>query len=518
MGGYDSDDESSDGEEESEEEKLASFLSRLAVDRLAVYHLAVDRLAVDRLAEYAFDIRKTMHPEEDLQLPEIGPTIFGRKHISFPLTFHDGASWLLKVPFGGNAHTYDEYSARAVRAEARTMQMLRRETTIPIPEVYAFSDTCDNKLNSPFIFLQHVKGKPAYHVWHDEKASDEALRAQRTRILQDVAAAFVQLDKFSFDQGGSLVFDGEDSEPDIDVYSAPINPCPCHSQPDDDELADMDGFGPISDTKEYFTIVGDWRMERSLSTLLTGEMDFLKMLVDQIPEPNDGRKPFVLDNRHLGLWSMIVSDDGAVQAFPYWSEPVAVPRCIGNERYPRWLMCDRDIPQFGPEENVIGWQPGRTWTDSAEELKFYRSVYAEFMRSHRSSPSEDLPAQPDLTTNSLICQSIYEAATDMACNCFIGDVFNEIKHNVRDQLTPKDVYSDDEESEDEENETENENSEKAEDEKDEDIDRKRRCRGLPIKFEFWSVIMALEEGCLPKRYNDLIRAGFDAVLQKSHTL
>lgn len=50
--------------------------------------------------------------------------------------------------------------------------------------------------------MDHVDGKPLYDIWFDKTTPADIVQARRTRVLGDIAAAMVQLDKYSFDQGG----------------------------------------------------------------------------------------------------------------------------------------------------------------------------------------------------------------------------------------------------------------------------------------------------------------------------
>ena len=52
----------------------------------------------------------------------------------------------MKIPINGTASKWDELSASALTSEANTMRLLKRETTIPLPDVLDFSSTTQNTL------------------------------------------------------------------------------------------------------------------------------------------------------------------------------------------------------------------------------------------------------------------------------------------------------------------------------------------------------------------------------------
>jgi hypothetical protein len=95
------------------------------------------------------------------------------------------------------------------------MRLLKRETTIPIPEVLDFSATTRNPLRCPYIIMSFITGLPLYDVWfgHRLGSSDsDTNRAHRIRVLEGIASAMSQLARFSFRTGGRVLF-GSDGCP-----------------------------------------------------------------------------------------------------------------------------------------------------------------------------------------------------------------------------------------------------------------------------------------------------------------
>lgn len=129
----------------------------------------------------------------------------GSFHIVFTLEFDDGVKWMLKI--SANGHHFDSVAAAALISEARTMQLLKRETTIPVPAVYAFDASSDNDLSSPFILMERIDGKPLWQGWFDDEIPKARLEHFRIKALQSLAEAMTQLNKFTLDRGGALEFD-----------------------------------------------------------------------------------------------------------------------------------------------------------------------------------------------------------------------------------------------------------------------------------------------------------------------
>lgn len=114
--------------------------------------------------------------------------LFGSYHALFPIRFHDGLQWILKIPACGTPEHFNESASAALRSETLTMQLVRRETSILVPDIFAFDATLDNELGVPFILMSFIQGIPLYDCWFDMKISKEKRRLHRTRTLDDTSS------------------------------------------------------------------------------------------------------------------------------------------------------------------------------------------------------------------------------------------------------------------------------------------------------------------------------------------
>ena len=55
--------------------------------------------------------------------------------------------------------------------------------------------------------MEFVDGKPLWRGWFDDDLTPDMLNLFRINALESLADAMVQLNVFSFDRGGSLIFD-----------------------------------------------------------------------------------------------------------------------------------------------------------------------------------------------------------------------------------------------------------------------------------------------------------------------
>ena len=106
-----------------------------------------------------------------------------------------------KVPARGSLEQFGPLAAAALRCEALTMQLIRRETSVHMQDVMAFDSTVKNELSCSFILMNFIRRKALYDCRFDKSISNDELRANRTRTLKDVACVMVELGQFSFTTG-----------------------------------------------------------------------------------------------------------------------------------------------------------------------------------------------------------------------------------------------------------------------------------------------------------------------------
>ncbi|CAG8930125.1 unnamed protein product [Penicillium salamii] len=421
------------------QDELANSSDDDSDDELEEFRAMMASMKLDQVAVHTSQIRKSIQPDNQAEafiVTEIGSPMFGSYNMLYPVIFGDGVRWLLRIPANGTRDQFDEGDAESLRSEALTMRLIRRETTIPLPEVFAFDNSFENQINCPFILISYIEGKKLSDVWHDKTSPKDIVQARRTRTLQDIAASMIQLDKFSFDKGGSLIFDQQDQLSGIGSLN-PVDSADMHERlinEDPDESPIIIEQEPFSDPKAYYTSQLDLRGKKD-DSFNTGATQFLRMFFELMKEPCDGRKPFVVAHPDFDIQNIIVSEDGELLGIIDWDGVSSVPRTVGNERYPGWLTRDWDPLMYSWNEDMEqGIKPdGRVWEDSPDALKLYRSVYASAMRSYQHNEAE--PNTATLTTNSLIYENLYIAAAAPMCTPHIViKVFEEIAAIVQADL------------------------------------------------------------------------------------
>ena len=367
----------------------------------------LQNLKRDNVPSLASRVRQSGHPSTGIidQLTtsqpsncELLPQITcGSFNAIFKIKFIDGARWVLKVPAIGHQQCWDAPASEALTSEALTMRLIKRETTIPVPEVFAFDASLENELGCPFILMEHVRGKALHGVWWSQSVSQARREQFRVRALHDIAEAMTQLNALTFNQGGSLLFDDKGNVSgmrslnmlDLETQYAKLR------SPDYDDSLAFCQIGPFSDPKSHLLSLLDTNEGKSeRSTVMQGACKLLRLFIEwSIMRTENGReKPFVLAHPDLDSQNIFVDDDGSLTGIIDFDWIAAVPHCIGPQSLPKFLTEDFDPDNYDYDVGA-GEPKAGCLADSPEELACYRAMYAQFMESYLSENDRTVMAK-----------------------------------------------------------------------------------------------------------------------------
>ena len=397
----------------------------------------LQNLKRDKIPSLASAVRYSGHPSTGII--EVPPTpqpvscrllsriTCGSYNAVFTVLFADGTLWVLKVPAHGHAQCWDTPAAEALTSEAHTMRLIGRETTIPVPEVFAFDASLENELGCPFILMELIYGKSLAEVWFDQEMSQPMREQIRIRSLQGIAEAMAQLNSLTFSQGGSLLFDakgnvaGVGSSNVVDIEKQYDN---MRSEGYDNTMA-FRQTGPFEDPKSYLLALLDARegkQERSITR--QGAYMLLRLFIEwSLMNAGGQEKQFVLAHPDLDNQNILVKDDGSLAGIIDWDWTAAVPHCIGPQSLPKFLVQDYDPGNYAYD--VEAGEPKEGFAaDSPAELACYRAMYARFMESylskndrvnltksrrHAAQVRKSRKEAADMTRRSLITSTLYLA-------------------------------------------------------------------------------------------------------------
>ncbi|KAL4967824.1 phosphotransferase family protein [Aspergillus stella-maris] len=388
-------------------------------DNAEMFSAVLAALDKEQLPVLAADVLRRLHPDASIKTPTVGEPIYGSYHVLFRLTFDGGPSWIAKIPINGTAEKWNELSASSIASEANTMRLLRRETSIPLPEVVDFSSTTDNPLHCPYIIMCFVTGAPLYNVWFGHRlnkdVSHETTHSRRVRALEGISKAMLQLDKFTSSSPATLrdgTLDGRLRRVD---HQAMLQKMFSGAEDADNDPIYVE-CPTSNDPKVYYTLFLD--EHPPTHKVQQGVGLILRQLIAWIPEPS-GADPFVLAHPDFDVQNFLVSEDGELLSIIDWDGVSTVPRSIGNRRYPGWLTRDWDPAMYGYEPSMDdGVEPEGVWEDSPETLAQYRGIYIALMAEHSGSSSG-----VNLTQMSLLTENLGIAVEDPRCRSKVVSKF-----------------------------------------------------------------------------------------------
>jgi hypothetical protein len=106
---------------------------------------------------------------------------YGAYNAGFKFIFVDGTVWLLRLPRVGRVH--DSYANEKVAMEVAVINLIRRETTIPVPKIEAWGVSAQNPTGlGPFIIMEFIQdGVSLNDLFKDPNSGTRLLREERRR-------------------------------------------------------------------------------------------------------------------------------------------------------------------------------------------------------------------------------------------------------------------------------------------------------------------------------------------------
>ncbi|MBE3046271.1 phosphotransferase [Candidatus Bathyarchaeota archaeon] len=404
---------------------------------LAKFDAVLEALNQDKLPQRALSTRQKMQPQYSGKAPTVSEPTCGSYNICFSLTFDDNTQWLIRFPITGTKGKWTDASSRALATEAKTMIFLKKDTSIPLPDVFEFCATPDNELNCPYILMSYITGYPLQHVWwghHVGLHTPEENEKCRRRMLEGVASAAKQLTQFSFTKGGSLEFDDQGRPSGVSSLRIVDNK-PQHDRilKEDEEGGDPVYFeaGPFENPEDQYLSALNMRREKADPVV-----EILKMVLRLIPENDEDEHQFDLAHPDFAPQNIIVSEEGEIRGIIDWDGVAVVPLSVGSRRYPSWITRDWDFMNYTYEEAVAegGEDLGPLKEDSPEALKRYRDLYRKvFDESHPGLLSPvSASVSTELMRMSVVAGTVYTAAMEP---CDLDLFMNKLMDKVSDEAS-----------------------------------------------------------------------------------
>ncbi|KAI4726112.1 hypothetical protein E4T49_06137 [Aureobasidium sp. EXF-10728] len=123
----------------------------------------------------------------------------GGQNCNLDIRFDDGTVWIVRLRFEEPTVLPRDAQAVVFASEVETLKFLAR-TNIRVPEVFHYSFD-DKEIGTPYMLMEKLPGKPLQ--WSDASAQ------QKTKVMEQLANVFLELEKHPFPATGSLSQDGK---------------------------------------------------------------------------------------------------------------------------------------------------------------------------------------------------------------------------------------------------------------------------------------------------------------------
>ncbi|TDL19884.1 kinase-like protein [Rickenella mellea] len=115
----------------------------------------------------------------------------------------------VNMPFGGGFEPPLIERQDRVLSEVATLKWLKKNTSIPVPQVFAFDANPENDVGGAYMIQERIMGRPLTEVW------SKSCLVSRMEIIKQLAHFQAQLFNTSFSQIGSLL--------NVEIYRGPWN-------------------------------------------------------------------------------------------------------------------------------------------------------------------------------------------------------------------------------------------------------------------------------------------------------
>ncbi|RJE23087.1 hypothetical protein PHISCL_04577 [Aspergillus sclerotialis] len=368
-------------------------------------------------------------------------------NVVYIIEFDDEKKFVFRVPIDTNKGHLSETAKRSIISQVQTMHFIRKNTTIPVPEIYTFDTSKDTIIGTPYIAMSFIEGEPVCSLWFKE-IGPTPREERRHRILRSIAQAMSQLHAFSFEKAGSLRFSREPkagavtidpcyvwSTTHLKVPGCPNPRCladqdaesdrnsmcsECRvsansrdisdvaSEKSDEHFADgakqslfLKEIGPFRSSEEYFkAVMHSFRGDSKLPIpQLTSKV--LETIIHCLPFPTQSpdRETFVLSPPDFNYQNIMADEEGNITGFIDWDNVHTVPRQIGYCRYPGWITRDWDS---GNHEDY----QSHPLEDPPGLLVVYRTLYRQTLNGLLG------PEQDQVIRQTLVFGAIEKAIID----------------------------------------------------------------------------------------------------------
>ncbi|KAI1172663.1 hypothetical protein F4777DRAFT_495602 [Nemania sp. FL0916] len=275
----------------------------------------------------------------------------GSHNAHYKVAFDNGEKWMVRFPIVGRVTNADE----KVENEIAAMKLIRRQTSIPIPDIKAWGKAADNPLGvGPFIVMEFIEGICAWDILREGDTilmRGDVDESVLETLMRQAIGFQLQLQQLSFPRIGSFN-SASDSASASTISSRPLTE-KAH------EILTAGGVNLLdprsrtySSTTEYFHHIVKRDLEHlhmqpnSVDDAKDAREKFIywnvmKALIARHVEPSEDHGPFKFMCDNFGLMNLIVNNeqDLKVIAVIDWEWSYAAPAQMAHSM-PLWLLVE----------------------------------------------------------------------------------------------------------------------------------------------------------------------------------
>lgn len=326
------------------------------------------------------------------------------------LTFTDGVSWIVRLRMPELPSVFGMREAMkgtdCMGIEIATMNYLRTNTDMPVPEVFAHDLTANNTVGAPYILMSYMHGTTARDLSEarDCESGVFGTPEQNERFWSQLAKYHVQLASITFDKIGSLHQDGDKFfiGPEIET-----------------------GEGPWATAQEYYSALIRHRMrvaENDAAPELRSTESFsfpLKLMETMQRFESQGPTQFGLANRDFGAHNVLVDNEFNIIGIIDFDGVIAAPAATVAQ-LPASVGLSRPVPgHVETNEFAMAWQ---------EKTAHLLPKYVELVRSATASQETQTGSEDETSlADDLVSESasLIQGLDEYAQHCdFVNDMWS----------------------------------------------------------------------------------------------
>ena len=255
------------------------------------------------------------------------------------LTFEDGVSWIVRLRLPQLPSVFGAREAMkaadCMSIEIATMNYIRLNSDIPVPEVFGYDLSVENTVGAPYMFIQYMHGTVAAELQQAKECGPGVFGTpeQDRRFWGQMADHHVKLASLTFDKIGSLHQDGDKFTigPEIET-----------------------GEGPWDTPQQYYEALIRHKMQVAIndappevreSDSFSFPSKFMEaMKLTQSGDAHDTGL-FGLANRDFGAHNVLVDDEFNIVGFIDFDGVMAAPPAVVAQ-LPELMGLSRPVPGF----------------------------------------------------------------------------------------------------------------------------------------------------------------------------